>query len=125
MHAQKRLGAVGALLLVALAHQSAGAQTMTLSNTSRGVVWPSTHALPHVDWINRQDCIDNPQIRFNIGLGTMTQAFQGYEIEAWIGTSCDNPQNRNSTSTTCKFIGKSNINDRTIYVNVQDMLVGL
>src|ERR1044071_41087 len=109
MSLRQRLPAALLLLLGASVSRTAQAQSLTIANNSKGVVWASAHAFPdHIDWINRQDCLDNSNITFNINTGTMPASFTGYELQAWIGSACDMAVNRQGQSPPCKFLGSSN-----------------
>jgi hypothetical protein len=116
------------LLAGLCASRVAGAQALSMLNDKRGVQWPPYHADPnldnlHINQVNQRDCVYNPEVIFNFTLGTTnTSALNGYEIEAWIGTSCD--QNRNPPSN-CVQIGATSIASRQMKIPVRAMIQAL
>lgn len=103
-----------ALLAVALVPRAAGAQSLTLSGTT-GTEWLANYKRDLEDEkdgvrnINRRDCLENPKIRFNLGL-LSTSGLSGYDVQAWVGSACgDQNKDLKASSNACVKVGQSDI----------------
>jgi hypothetical protein len=109
---------IGAALLVSA---GARAQALDLPNDARGIARGPSYDPSELDLnqFNLADCLANDDITFTLTLGTTTVTPTAYNIEAWLGTACDQAMNR--LNGPCVKIGSTSLTSRQVVIPMQDL----
>jgi hypothetical protein len=95
------LAFIAALLLSTSAF---GQSSVTLNQGRDGVNRDHEVENLNLDQINRENCLDNEQITFQLKVNGSPGS--SYRLGAWTGTGCDTATNRVGPSATCRRIGE-------------------
>jgi hypothetical protein len=82
---------------------AAAAQSVTLRTGSQGVNRRHQIADLDLDQINRQNCLDNEEITFQLGVSSNPATT--YRLGAWTGSGCETETNRVGVNATCRRVG--------------------
>jgi hypothetical protein len=79
------------------------AQSVTLRPGTEGVNRRHDIEGLDLDQINRENCLDNEQITFQLGVNGNPGS--SYRLGAWTGSGCDTATNRVGSNATCRRVG--------------------
>lgn len=93
-----------------------------LKNNDEGIVRGASYdsSFLFLNQFNRQSCLDDETVLFNIDIRGTQAMVQGFHIEAWVGSACDDKANR--ISDQCTLIGQVGTFVEQVELRVRDLV---
>jgi len=121
-----RGGGWGAVFGVLLWGAAASAQTegpsISLKNNSEGIVRGASYNPNYLrlNQFNRQNCLDDERVSFNVDIGGTQATVSGFHLEAWVGTGCEELANR--SGGVCTQVGAVGNSVERVELFVRDLV---
>jgi hypothetical protein len=105
---------------------AASAQTegpsLLLKNNNEGIVRGGSYNANflRLNQFNRQNCVDDERVSFNVDIRGSAATTSGFHLEAWVGTACEETASR--SSGLCTMVGAVGNNVERVELLVRDLV---